>query len=117
MDDFKNKYFIDFIYSLGCMPMITRPTRYSNNLNSLIENIFCNVNCNPIRNNIIISDDHLPICIIYDVNYATNKLINKGKYKYIRKINDNTISSFRINITKHNWNYIYDNIDLNIIYI
>ena len=28
----------------------------------------------------------------------------------------NTISSFRINITKHNWNYMYDNIDLNIIY-
>ena len=28
--------------------------------------------CNPIRNNIIISDvsDHFPICIIYDVNYA-----------------------------------------------
>ena len=73
---------------------------------------------NPIRNNIIISDvsDHLLISIMYDVKYATNKLINKGKYKYIRKINDNTISSFRINISKHNWNYIYDNIDLNIIY-
>ena len=29
---------------------------------------------NPIRNNIIISDvsDHLPISIMYDVNYATN---------------------------------------------
>ena len=118
MDNLKNKYFIDIIYSMGCRPMITRPTRYSDTLNSLIGNIFCNVNCNPIRNNILISDvsDHIPICIIYDVNYATNKLINKGKYKYIRKINDNTISSFRINITKHNWNYIYDNIDLNIIY-
>ena len=44
-----------------------------------------------------------------------NKLNNKGKYKYIRKINVNTISSFRINITKHNLNYIYDNIQLNII--
>ena len=73
---------------------------------------------NPIRNNIIISDvsDHLLISIMYDVKYATNKLINKGKYKYIRKINDKTISSFRINISKHNCNYIYDNIDLNIIY-
>ena len=99
IDNLKNKYFIDVIYSMGCRPMITRPTRYSDTLNSLIDNIFCNVNCNSIRNNIIISDvsDHLPICIIYDVNYATNKLINKGKYKYIRKINENTISS----INKH----------------
>ena len=53
---------------------------------------------------------------IYDDNYAQNKLTNKCKYKYIRKINVNTISSFRINIETHNWNYIYDNIDLNIIY-
>ena len=70
MDHFKNKYVIDVIYSMVCRPMIIRPTRYSNNLNSLIDNILCNVNCNPIRNNIIISDvsDHLPICIIDDVN-------------------------------------------------
>ena len=74
MDNFKNKYFIDVIYSMGCRPMITRPTRYNNNLNSLIDNILCNVNCNHIRNNIIISDvsDYLQICIIYDVNYVTN---------------------------------------------
>ena len=98
--------------------IINRPTRYSYNLNSLIGNIFCNVNCNPICNNIIKIDisDHLPICIIYDVNYATNKLNNKGKYKYIRNINVNTISSFRITIAKYNWNYIYDNINLNIFY-
>ena len=58
-----------------CRPMITRPTLYSDNLNSLIVNILCNVTLNPIHNNIIISDvsDHFPICIIYDVNYATNK--------------------------------------------
>ena len=102
MDNLKNKYFIDVIYSIVCRPMITSPTRYSDILNSLINNIFCNVTFKPIHNNIIISDvsDHLPICIIYDVNYTQNKLINKGKYKYIRKINVNTISSFRINIKK-----------------
>ena len=27
MDNLKNKYFIDVIYSMGCRPMITRPTR------------------------------------------------------------------------------------------
>ena len=66
MGNLKNKYVIDVIYSMGCRPMITRPTRYSNNYNSLIDNIFCNINFNPIRNNIIISDvsDHLPISII-----------------------------------------------------
>ena len=40
MDNLKNKYVIDVIYSMGCMSIITRPTRYSNNLNSLIYNIF-----------------------------------------------------------------------------
>ena len=42
MDNLKNKYCIDVIYSVGCRPMITRPTRYSDNLNSLID-IFCNI--------------------------------------------------------------------------
>ena len=70
---------------MGCSPMITRPTQYSDNLNSLIYNIFFTFN--PIRYNIIISDvSDLLIFIIYDVNYATNKLINKVKYKYIRKL-------------------------------
>ena len=57
---------------------------------------------NPMRNNIIISDVsyYLMICFIYDVNYATNKLNNKGKYKYIRKINVNTMYNFRFNIKK-----------------
>ena len=45
MDNLTNKYFIDVIYGMGCRPMITRPTRYSYTLNSLIDNIFCNVNC------------------------------------------------------------------------
>ena len=49
MHNLKNKYFIDVIYSMGCRPMITRPSRYSDTRNSLIDNIFCNVNCNPIR--------------------------------------------------------------------
>ena len=46
---------------MGCRPMITRPARYSDNHNSLIDTIFCNVTFNPIRNTIIISDviDHL----------------------------------------------------------
>ena len=77
MDNFKIKYFVDVIYSLGCRPMITRPTWYRDKLNSLID-IFCNVTFNPIRNTIIISDVnyHLPICIIYDVNHATKVNIN-----------------------------------------
>ena len=63
---------------MGYMSMITRPTRYCNNLNSLIYNIFCNITFNPICNNIIISDsDHIPIYIIYDYNKGNNK----GKYK------------------------------------
>ena len=39
-----NKHFINTIYSMGCFPLVTRPTRYGNTINSLIDNIYCNVN-------------------------------------------------------------------------
>ena len=61
-----NKHFINTIYSMGCFPLVTRPTRYGNTINSLIDNIYCNVNEKPISNGIIISDisDHTYLCYI-----------------------------------------------------
>ena len=72
-----NKHFINTIYSMGCFPLVTRRTRYGNTINSLIYNIYYNVNANLISNGIIISDisDHLPIYVIYDNN--NNKKIKK----------------------------------------
>ena len=78
-----NKYFLNSIYSLGCYPLISKPTRYGNNLNSLIDNIYCNCKLKPINNGIIFSDisDHLPIYVIYTGkdNIKKNKNINSSE--------------------------------------
>ena len=43
-----NDYFIDTIFSMGCFPLETRPTRYGNSINSLIDNIYCNITYTPV---------------------------------------------------------------------
>ena len=59
------KYFIDYIYSLNCRPLINKATRIENddhsNSESLIDNIYCNLE--PINKGIIYSDssDNFPI--------------------------------------------------------
>ena len=109
-----NKHFIDTIYSMGCFPLVTRPKRYGNTINSLIDNIYCNAN---ESNGIIISDisDHLPIYVIYDNNNEKMKKYFK-KYKFIRKINDKSNLKFRESISKYDWDYIYSNNDINSIF-
>ena len=78
-----NKYFLNSIYSLGCYPLISKPTRYGNNLNSLIDNIYCNCKLKPINNGIIFSDisDYLPIYGIYTGKdqMKKNKNINSSE--------------------------------------
>ena len=48
------QYFIDSIYSLGFRPLIDKPTRVTNDNNSLINNIFTNNNYSHIYNGILI---------------------------------------------------------------
>ena len=38
------------------------------------------------------------------------------KYKFIRKINDKSIFKFRESISKYDWDYIYSNNDINLIF-
>ena len=54
---------------MGCFQLVTRPTRYGNSINSLIDNIYCNVTYKPVSNEILFSDisDHLPIFLIDDI--------------------------------------------------
>ena len=54
------KYFIDYIYSLNCRPLINKATRIAkdaySNYESLIDNIYCDLNIEPINKGIIHSD-------------------------------------------------------------
>ena len=39
------------IISMGCFPLVTRPTRYGNSINSLIDNIYCNITYKSVSRN------------------------------------------------------------------
>ena len=51
---------------MGYFPLVTRPTRYGNSINSLIDNIYCNITYKPVSNGIIFSDISV---IIYQFLY------------------------------------------------
>ena len=72
---------------MGCFPLVTRPTRYDNSINSLMYNFYCNITYKPVSNGIVFSDisDHLPIFVIYEISIKSNTKHNT--YKYIRKLN------------------------------
>ena len=111
-----NDYFIDTIFSMGCFPLVTKPTRYGNSINSLIDNIYCNITYKPVSNGIVFSDisDHLPIFVIYDISNKSNTKHNT--YKYIRKLNGHTIHKFKCSINAFDWKYIYSDMDLELLY-
>ena len=68
------KYFIDSIYSLGCRPLIDKPTRVANDNNSLIDNI-TNNNYSHKYNGILLNDisDHYHIFTFFDLNVNNSK--------------------------------------------
>ena len=104
------------MYGMSCYPLITKSTHYGKSLNSLIYNIFTNSKFIPIDNGIIINDisDHLPIYTIYNSYKAVTT--NDKKFKCIRQLHDKNIIKYKESILKYNWNYIYSNTDLNILF-
>ena len=69
-----------------------------------------------INNGIILNDisDNLPIYVIYTRKDEIKK--KQKKYKFIRKINHNTINNLKESINNYDWHYIYSDIDLNSIF-
>ena len=70
------RQFLDLMYSIGLYPLITKPTRISQNTATLIDNIFTtdieqHYTCGLLINDI---SDHLPI-------FAVGKYINKNEAK------------------------------------
>ena len=105
------KYFIDYIYSLNCRPLINKATRIANddhsNSESLIDNIYCNLNIEPINKGIIYSDisDHFPIFTSINFKVAKPKIYRQS---HIGIMNDETISALKKYILIYNWTYIND---------
>ena len=111
-----NDYFIDTIFSMGCFPLVTNPTRCVNNINSLIDNIYCNVIYKRVSSGIVFIDisDHLPIFLIYNISNKNNK--KHITYKYIIKLNNHIIHKFKCSNNTSDWKYIYSEMDLELLY-
>lgn len=98
--------FLELMYSMSLYPTITKPSRITTHSASLIDNIFTNNMDNNMISGLIISDisDHLPVFIIYKCNYNKRKELKETKYKRIRT--EESISVFREELLKLNWNSI-----------
>ena len=60
--------FVDQLFSFGLHPLITRPTRITHNIKTLIDNIFTTDLCSHKQSGLIINDigDRLPIYVMID---------------------------------------------------
>ena len=95
--------FVNIVYDNSLRPLIDKPTRLSNSSTTLIDNIFTNVYDRQVRSGILYNDitDHFPIFQItldYDLqNYNSSNVIPS------RKINDETINSFKSDLSITDW--------------
>ena len=101
------KYFIDSIYSLGCRPLIDKPTRVTNDNNSLIDNIFTNNNYSHKYNGILLNDisDHYPIFTFFDLNVNNSNEKQTKSNSKINRVNNSTIKELKNCILHHKWDF------------
>jgi len=85
------------------IPVISRPTRYSNNNSTLIDNIIVNSLSDNCMSDILLSDIsyHLPIFQIYNDNIAASDGLTVSS---IRSINERNINDFNQSLGAVNWN-------------
>lgn len=92
------QYFLDHVFSHYHYPTITRPTRFSKNISTLIDNIYTNnINSN-YHAGLLISDisDHLPVFYISASDLKLNKSSKPTHYMHSsRIINESNINKFK----------------------
>lgn len=98
--------FLNLMYSFSYTPLITKPTRVTENCATLIDNIWSTEVEHNVTNSILYTDitDHFPITSYFSCsnNMTTQKiLISKRIFS-----NSNT-DNFVQMITNANWNYVY----------
>ena len=106
--------FIENIMSNTFYPLISMPTRISDNSATLIDNIFTNVTENILQvSGVLITDisDHFPIFHIgCPVNLSKSKSINP-KTKYV--VNEQTLNALNVDLTLVDWSMVYQKSDPN----
>ena len=94
--------FLDLLYSRMFFPLITRPTRFTANKASLIDNIFTNDPLCPSINGLFTNDisDLLPIFSLVLNNNSTG---DKDKYVIFPEENAHNLSAFKDDLGKIHW--------------
>ena len=105
---FLTSEFLEIMYSNHLFPLITRPTRITQNSATLIDNIFTNNvnNLEPSLNGIFVTDisDHF---LIFHISYTYSKHDTES-FMVTRVYNEKNKQNFREYISSLNWDAIYN---------
>ena len=103
--------FTDTLLTESFLPLITKPTRVTEQSSTLIDNIFTNVQPLP-QSGIILSDltDHFPIFSHFPLHTVTHTFVNINERCY----NNENLLRFKESLTQTDWTDIYNSRDPNI---
>ena len=98
------------------MPVIIRPTRFTETSATLIDNIFTNIPNESSLTGILIADisDHLLIFYISKLSMPDN--VNNSYVKFRRLIDDAKIDNFCYTLSQTDWSELYPIEDVNVCY-
>ena len=94
--------FIDTLFSLAFIPLISNPTRLASYSVTLIDNIFTNNLSQNVLNGVVLNDlsDHLPVSAYFSGKTLTRDGENKV---FMCKITGENLSKFNKNVSNTNW--------------
>ena len=105
--------FLDTILSLKLWPVITRPTRITQQSATLIDNIYISYNLQCSFNSLILIDDISDHLLTVALLKPT-KMIDKTAIEYkSRKLNDDKIKNVNNRLNHKDWNGILNSDDVN----
>ena len=107
-------FFLETLYSNGLIPLITKPTRITNNSFTLIDNIFTSDYETEMQSGLLICDitDHLPVFVV--CHCALNRKLETSLMK--RDTRDTNMKEFYRKLSTVNWSTILECPDVNSAY-
>ena len=98
--------FIELMYSNSLFPLISKPTRITQNTATLIDNVFCNDIKTEKFNGILFTElsDHFPV---FTINYKTQH--NDIQHRKARLYSAKNIKTFSNKLKEYDWKPIIEN--------
>ena len=104
--------FLEIFFTASFLPLISKPTRVTNNSATLIDNIFCNI-LPPPASFTLLSDitDHYPIMTHYTRMHSVNNEFTRPSR---RRITRDNLASLGLSLETVDWSCVYDINDVNL---